>query len=65
MTGPTISAVQDLRRALAAIAAVCDVILYSQTWDATQARQQLPGLLDRLDVRTDRVRQALRGEDGR
>jgi hypothetical protein len=64
MTEPSIRAVHDLRRALTAVATVCDAILYSQTWDATQARQRLPGLLDQLALRLERVRQALR-EEGR
>jgi hypothetical protein len=65
MTGDTMRAIHDLRRSLTAVA-TCDAILYppqAQAGNATQALRRLPGLLDRLAVRLDRVRLALREED--
>jgi hypothetical protein len=67
MTGDTMRAIHDLRRSLTAVATTCDAILYApqaQAGNATQALRRLPGLLDRLAVRLDRVRLALQ-EEGR
>jgi hypothetical protein len=65
MTGPTVSAIYDLRRALSDALTACDEAIYGQPGAVSDASRRLPGLLDRLTVRVERVRQALRGEEGR
>jgi hypothetical protein len=65
MTGPILEQLADLRRSLTDVATECDAIIFAQPWNATEALRRLPGLLDRLAVRVERVRLALRGEEGR
>jgi hypothetical protein len=65
MTGGTMSAIQDLRRALTDAATACDAILYARLRGAREAERRLPGLLDQLIARADRVKQALMREGER
>jgi hypothetical protein len=59
MTGPTQRAIHDLRRVLTAAATACDEVLYGQPGAISSATRRLPGLLDQLAVRLERVRLAL------
>jgi hypothetical protein len=59
----TQQAIQDLRRTLITAATTCDEVLYNQHKDARHALQRLPGILEQLTVRADRVRMALESED--
>jgi hypothetical protein len=63
MTGPVLKQIAGLRRSLTDVATECDAIIYAQPWNATEALRRLPGILDQLAVRVERVRRALQGED--
>jgi DNA-binding transcriptional MocR family regulator len=65
MTGDTMSAIQDLRRALTAAATACDSILYARLGGAREAERRLPRLLDQLIARANALQQALAREEGR
>jgi hypothetical protein len=63
MTKSTQQFIHDLRRTLITAATTCDEVLYNQHKDARRALQRLPGILEQLTVRADRVRMALESED--
>lgn len=64
ITGPVLRRIDDLRLTLSDAATECDVLLYGQPSEVTQALKRLPAVLKRLAVRCERVRTALDARAG-
>jgi hypothetical protein len=65
MTGPSLHALQDLRRSIGVVAALCDSVIFGGPVDIADATSKLAPALHMLQRRAQRALEALETEGQR